>query len=140
MIRSKQVIMKITCSRVLIATSILASVFGTILSLPEASAVQLDWSGQFWFENHWLNNHQLDRGRPGYDADPNFYNAGGPYVPGVGEKNIVWYSTFLRLKPKVIVNDSIHIKSEWHVGSPIYGFLGRDFPGSAGEQFNVMTA
>ena len=101
-----------------------------------AHAVQLDWSGQFWFENQWLNNYQLDRSRPGYDSDPVYYNTGGPYVPGAGEKNVLWYSAFLKLRPKIVVNDSIHIKSEWQVGSPIYGFMGRDFPQSGGDQYN----
>lgn len=101
-----------------------------------ASAVQLDWSGQFWFDNHWLNNYQLSRARPGYDADPTFINSGGPYVPGAGEKNVVWYSAFLRLRPKLVVNDSLFIKSDWFVGSPIYGFFGRGYPSSGDERFN----
>ncbi len=105
-----------------------------------AHALQLDWSGQFWFEHHWINNHQLERGRPAADADMTTYDAGGPYVPGVGEKSVDWYSAFLKLKPKIIVNDSVHIKSEWHVGSPIYGFLGRNFPSSAGEQFQPLNS
>jgi len=101
-----------------------------------SQAVHLDWSGQFWFDNHWLNNYQLNRSKPGYDADPDYYNTGGPYVPGAGEKNVIWFSAFMKLKPKVVVNDSIILKSEWHVGSPIYGFMGRDFPNSGGEQYN----
>ncbi|MEW6057099.1 MAG: hypothetical protein AB1540_10835 [Bdellovibrionota bacterium] len=105
----------------------------TTAGLRMAHAIQLDWSGQFWFDNHWLNNYQLDRSRPGYDNDPGFRNAGSPYVPGVGEKNVVWYSAFFRLKPKVIVNDSVDIRSELHLGSPIYGFLGRSFPSSGNE-------
>lgn len=103
-------------------------------------AVQMDWSGQFWFDQQWLNNTQLDRGRPAVDSDSDYYETGGAYIPGTGEKNTIFYSSFLRLKPKLVVNDSIHIKSEFQVGSPVYGFLGRNFPGSAGEQFNVTTS
>lgn len=121
-----------TVKSLAIATLLSAGAFPTL-----ASAIQFDWNGQFWFENQWLNNYQLDRGRPGYDADQDIYNRGGPYVPGTGEKNVVWYSAFFKLKPKLVVNDSIQIRSEWHVGSPIYGFLGRNFPSSAGEQFNL---
>jgi len=115
-------------------------VLSSLASAP-AHALQLDWNGQFWFDNHWLNNYQLDRSRPGYDADPDFVSAGGPYVPGVGEKNVVWYSAFLRLQPKAIVNDSVSIRSEFHIGSPIYNFLGRGFPsGSGDERLNFTGA
>jgi hypothetical protein len=108
-----------------------------LLSSSAAYALQLDWNGQFWFENDWLNNYQLSRGRPGYDNDPEFINAGGPYVPGTGEKNSVWYSAFLRLKPKAVVNDSLFIKSEFQVATPIYSFMGRSFPNSADAQFDI---
>ncbi len=104
-------------------TSLLIILFAT-----NAFALQLDWNGQYWFENHWLNNAQLERGRPATDNDQELINNGGPYVPGTGKRNVVWYSNFLKLKPKAVVNDSINIKSELHIGSPIYGFYGRGFP------------
>lgn len=101
-----------------------------------ADAIQLDWNGQFWFENHWINNYQLDRARPGNDADSTLASNGSPYVSGTGEKNSVWYDAFLRLKPRLVVNDSIFVKSELQIGSPQYNFLGRGFPGSGDERFN----
>lgn len=94
----------------------------------DSFAIEIDWAGQYWFENHWLNNYQLDRSRPGFDSDGGMVNHGGTYVPGVGERNIVWYSSFLKLKPKITVTENINIKSEWHIGSPIYGFFGRGYP------------
>ncbi len=106
-----------------ITAFLITTLFGSI-----AQAIQIDWNGQFWFENHWINNYQLDRGRPNYDNDPDFVNRGGTYVPGAGDRNVVWYSSFLKLKPKIVVNDSINIRSEWHIGSPIYGFFGRGYP------------
>lgn len=102
-----------------------------------ALAIQLDWSGQFWFDNHWLNNYQLSRARPGYDNDTWLQSRGGPFVPGNGEKNVVWYSSFLKLKPKAVVNDSINVRSELHLGSPIYGFFGRGYPTTFDERFNI---
>src|SRR5690349_14535936 len=78
-----------------------------------AAALQLEWNGQFWFDHNWLNNYQLDRSRPGYDADPVSLSKGGAYVPGAGEKNVTWYTAFLRLKPKAVVNDSLSLRSEW---------------------------
>ncbi len=107
-----------------------------LLAATNARAIQLDWSGQFWFDNHWLNNYQLDRSRPAYDNDPELVNGGGPYVPGAGSRNVIWYTSFLRLKPKIVVNDSINIKTEFHVGSPISGFFGRGYPRTTDESLN----
>lgn len=123
--------MKQWISVALLSVSLIAAA-----GIQEAKALQIDWGGQFWADQHWLNNYQLSRARPGVDADPIFTGAGGPYVPGVGQKNVVWYSMFLRLNPKLIVNDSINIKSQWHVGSPIYGFFGRSFPTTGDERLN----
>lgn len=110
----------------------------SILTFTTSSfAVQLDWSGQFWFDNHWLNNYQLDRSRPASDNDIDMINRGGTYVPGRGQRNVVWYTAFLKLKPKVIVNDSINIKTELHVGSPAYGFLGRGYPSSGDARHDI---
>src|SRR5271156_1196426 len=81
-----------------------------VTGIREAKAVQLDWSGQMWFDNNWLNNYQLNRSRPGYDSDPVYSTNGSTYVPGYGEKNVIWYDVFLRLKPKVVGNDSLFIK------------------------------
>lgn len=131
MIRFKSV--KYTLSFALLSP--IALLFGLFFSAP-AHALQLEWEGQFWFDHHWLNNYQLDRGRLGGDADSTIYDAGGPYVPGAGEKNVMWHSAFMRFKPRVTVNDSIFLRSEIHLGSPIYGFMGRDFPTTAGEQYN----
>ena len=127
--------MKYTLRRLLL--SLCAPAIFALAGASPAQALQLDLSSQFWSYVHGLNNTQLNRSRPGYDNDERIYNAGGTYVPGNGEKNNVWYAAFMRLKPKVVVNDSIQIKSEWHLGSPIYGFMGRDFPASGGEQYNL---
>lgn len=104
--------------------------------IKDVHALQLDWSGQFWADQHWLNNYQLSRGTPGYDREQSLIDAGGYYTPGTGEKNIIWYSMFMRLNPKLVVNDSINIKSEWHVGSPIFGFWGRGWPTYDEERVN----
>ena len=119
-----------------ISVALLIVGLSATLRIKQAEAVQLDWNGQFWFENHWLNNYQLSRATPGYDSDQALVKQGGQYVPGNGEKNSVWYDVFFKLKPKLIVNDSLTIKSELHIGSPIYGFYGRGTPNSGDEQFN----
>ncbi len=115
--------------------------FGILIGLSAATplfALQLDWNGQFWFDQTWLNNHQLDRNVYSDHNDPTLSSNGSQYIPGVGERNIVWYAAFLILKPKIIVNDSIRIFSEWHVGSPTTGFFGRSFPSNGSERYTLM--
>ncbi|MGE4232389.1 MAG: hypothetical protein AB7F43_03585 [Bacteriovoracia bacterium] len=111
---------------------------GAFLFSTSSFALQLDWSGQFWFDHNWLYNYQLDRGRLGYDDDPQFNMNGSPYVPGGGDKTASWYTAFLKLKPRILVNDSIQLKSEFQVGSPIYAFMGRGYP-TTGDESNNLT-
>src|SRR5690606_7675673 len=41
---------------------------------------------------------------------------------------------FLRLRPSVIVNDNVTIKSEWWVGDPIFGIFGGSVPGLTSQR------
>ncbi len=90
-----------------------------------ASAMDLDWGGQFRTEAHWLNNPTMTNT---YNADPDRVGKGGYYIPGTGSNWAIFQPVFLRLKPKVIVNDNISIKSEFWVGDPIYGVYGSGVP------------
>ncbi|MGE0614333.1 MAG: hypothetical protein AB7P04_01720 [Bacteriovoracia bacterium] len=98
---------------------------GVVLSNASSHALDLDWSGQFKVENHWLYNYTLDRGNTVPDAS----RVGqGYYIPGGGSSNAAFQSAFLRLRPSVIVNDNIYIKSELWLGDPIFGFFGSGAP------------
>lgn len=93
-----------------------------------AWALELDWSGQFWSEYNFVHNYAMDNSPQGAVYDPVRGAAGGYYVPGGGYQDATFQSVFLRLRPKVIVNDNIYIKSEWWVGDPIYGIFGSGLP------------
>ncbi len=99
----------------------------------EAHALELDWSGQFWAEFNFVHNYAMDPSDQGAVYDGVRNDAGGYYVPGGGAQDANFQSLFLRLRPKLVVNDNIYIKSEWWVGDPIFGIFGNAVP-SASDQ------
>ena len=101
-------------------------VLGGLLVSGMASALELDWSGQFWSEYNFIHNYSMDTSTVG--SDPVRSAAGGYYVPGGGTNDASFNSLFLRLRPKVVVNDNIYIKSEFWFGDPIYGMFGNAVP------------
>jgi hypothetical protein len=102
-------------------------VFGllsTFALMTTANAMDLDWSGQFRSEAVMINNYA-----------PEVYHGetaanGGYEVQPAGSKDARFETLFLRLKPKLIVNDNVVIKSEWWLGNPVTGFYGADYPGT----------
>ncbi len=89
----------------------------------KANAMTLDWSGYMRAEHNAVENYQMDGSSPGYS---NNTSASGEYIKGQGDKSTTFTSVFLKLKPKVLVNDNVIIHSEWNVGDPIFGFLGQN--------------
>jgi hypothetical protein len=97
------------------------------LSTVNAWALELDWSGQFRAENHYVRHYQMDAlGNITRDAARD--GVGGYYIPGGGSDNSTFQTLFLRLRPKLVVNDNIYIKSEWWLGDPVYGLFGNAAP------------
>ncbi len=95
-----------------------------------AHALDLDWSGQLRSELNWVNNYSMGNGNL-----PDARSLGNGYtVSGGGSENAAFQTLFARLRPKVIVNDNVYIKSEWWVGSPIYGFFGDGAPYSTDQR------
>ncbi len=90
----------------------------------EAKALTLDWAGYFRADHTFFHNYQLDLSAPGYSNSGH----GGEYIPGQGQKSATFSSFFMRLKPRVLVNDNVIVRSEWNVGDPIAGFFGRGIP------------
>src|SRR4051812_39971401 len=93
-------------------------VFLFICSSKDVHALELDWSGQFWSEFNFVHNYAMDPSDQGASLDPVRNAAGGYYIPGGGYQDASFQSLFLRLRPKLVVNDNIYIKSEWWVGDP----------------------
>jgi hypothetical protein len=72
---------------------------------PSAQALTLDWAGYF-------------------RADHNLVNG----IQGESAKTANFSSMFMKLKPRVLVNDNVIVHSEWDVGDQVAGFFGRGIP------------
>ena len=107
--------------------------------MPQAGALEMDWSGQFWSEFTVVNDYAMDSSPQGTTVDPDRVNGGGYYVPGGGDATATFQSVFLRVRPKLIVNDNIYIKSEWWVGDPIYGIFGGAVPSTNDQRQYYST-
>lgn len=104
---------------------LLASPFAT--SQP-ASALQIDWAGEFRSEYNFVRNYSLESGEAGQINDATRASAGGYYIPHGGSNNASFQNLFLRLKPRVTVNDNLYIYSEWWAGDPVFGIFGNAVP------------
>jgi hypothetical protein len=111
-------------------TCLLGSLSGGVL--PTASALELDWSGNFWSEFHIFRNITQDSERS--DTNTTANNAGGYYIPGAGLSNTSFQTLFFRMRPKLIVNDNIVVKSEFWLGDPVYGLFGSALPYSPDQR------
>lgn len=70
-----------------------------------AQAITLDWAGYFRADHSYVRNVQLE-----------------------GKNSTTVSSVFMKLKPRVLVNDNVIIRSEWNIGDPVAGFFGRGIP------------
>lgn len=89
----------------------------SILTFQPAQALELDWSGQFRAENHIVTGYVTDVG-----------GADGYGVKSGGENTATFQTLFMRVRPKLVVNDNVYIKTEWWLGDPIYGVFGDASP------------
>jgi hypothetical protein len=104
-----------------------------------ASALELDWSGQFRTELHLIHNYSLDNSDAGATFDAVRAAGDGYYVPGGGSVDANFQPLFLRLRPKLVVNDNIYIKSEWSLGDPLFGMFGDAVPYNVSGRFYDST-
>lgn len=114
--------MTFTHSKILkfLGVALLAAPF----ALSAAHALELDWSGQFRAENHLITNYANSGTGTGYGV-----------VDG-GSSDASFQTLFMRLRPKVIVNDNVYVKSEWWAGDPVFGMFGNAAPyGADGRQY-----
>ncbi len=101
---------------------------GGLLFTNSAHALELDWSGQFRAEYNFVNNYSLDSTAAAESTDAARAAAGGYYIPSGGSSQASFQTLFLRLRPKLVVNDNVYVKSEWWVGNPVSGFFGGAVP------------
>ena len=91
-----------------------------------AQALDLDWSGQFRAESHWVRNYSLDSSN--IMTDGTRTASGGYYIPGGGASTASFQTLFMRLRPKVVVNDNVYLKTEWWLSDPVFGIFGNASP------------
>ncbi len=108
--------------------SVLGVAVGTLF-VTQAGAMDFDWSGDFRVENHWVKNYSLSESNSGTGG---YRITRGPADPAQ------FQTLFMRLKPKVLVNDNVTIRSELWFGSPSGGFFG-DSGGTVGAARHLTT-
>ncbi len=126
--KSKTIVSKLALSLCVVCAGVYAK---------SATALDLDWSGQFRSEAHTIFNYSMDSANATPDAAR--VVAEGYYIPGGGKTRATFQTLFLKLKPKVIVNDNVYIKSEWWLSDPIYGFFGSGAPYSVDQRQYYST-
>jgi hypothetical protein len=99
---------------------------GLFFSGTMASALTLHWSGDFHTEAHFIRNYSLSDNNLTLDQDR--LEGHGYSIPGGGERTANFQTMFLRLRPTLVINDNLSIKSEWWLGDPRFNFLGAAFP------------
>jgi hypothetical protein len=94
-----------------------------------ALAMDLDWTGDFRTEAHWVKNYSMNEANP---------STGGYSIPRGPSDPAQFQTLFMRLKPKVLVNDNVSIRSELWMGTPSGGFFG-DAGGGATSARHLRT-
>lgn len=95
-------------------------------------ALDLDWTGQFRADSAWLSGVTMGAG-----DSPSLPAGSGYTIHSGGNSSAQFQSLFMRVKPSLVVNDNVYLKSEWWLGSPVYGFYGSSLPYSTDQrQFN----
>ena len=90
-----------------------------LLSSNSAHALDLDWHGQFRAETNWLFGYSHDNlgtgvGNTGYN------------ITSTGDSPAAYQNLFLRLDPRVLVNDNVSLHTDIWVGTPDRGIFGGD--------------
>jgi hypothetical protein len=89
----------------------LAALAAGLASSP-AHALTLDWGGYFRADYNYVGNFVGEAS-----------TAGGSTVSS--ERNANFSTVFMKLRPRVLVNDNVIVRSEWDIGDQVYGLFGR---------------
>lgn len=103
------------------------ALFAVAAGIPAvAHALDLDWTGDFRAENHWISNYRMNSSNA---------QSGGYSIPGPDGK-AQFQTLFFRLRPRAIVNDNVYLRSELWFGNPATGFFGDAAPGADLARYN----
>jgi hypothetical protein len=103
------------------------AVFAVATGIPAVThALDLDWTGDFRAENHWISNYRMNASNA---------QSGGYSIPGTDGK-AQFQTLFFRLRPRAIVNDNVYLRSELWFGNPATGFFGDAAPGADQAGYN----
>jgi hypothetical protein len=117
----------------------LFSIIALLVCSTAAHAMELDWSGQFRSEYNYIKNYTLDGSYNGTVLDPGRKASGGYYIAPAGNNDAQFETLFLKLQPKIVVNDNVYIKSEFWLGDPVFGFYGGGSPYSLDQKYYNST-
>ncbi len=117
---------------------VIASCLALLAFSSAAQALELDWNGVFRSDFNFVHNYQLNSSDAGNNYD-SAKDAGGYYIKPAGSNNANFQSLFLKLQPKLVVNDNIYIKSEFWLGDPVFGFFGNAAPYQNSQRFYDST-
>lgn len=119
-------------------TAACVSLFGVLLASPwlaqSAAALELDWSGQFRAEYNYIHDYSADSTDAANSYNTALANPGSYYIPSGGNSDATFQTLFLKLRPKLVVNDNIYVKSELWLGDPVYGIFGNGVPGTTDQR------
>jgi hypothetical protein len=111
---------------------------GFLASFSCAWGFELDWSGQFWSDFSLISAYTFNAS--GSDQPVSATKANnGYYVPPAGSHTSKFGTVFLRLNPKIAVNDRIFIKSEFWIGNPAFSLLGDGLPNQSADRTIMST-
>jgi hypothetical protein len=96
-----------------------AGIAASLLTTTPVQALDFDWHGQFRAETNWLFGYS--HGNLATGANNTGYN-----IPSNGESPATYQNLFLRLDPRVIVNDNVSLHSDLWFGTPDRGIFGGD--------------
>lgn len=85
-----------------------------------AQAMDLDWHGQFRTETNWLFGYSNGSLRTDTPTDH------GYFIPLNGDSPASFQNLFLRMTPRLMVNDNISVYSNLWFGTPDKGIFGGD--------------
>jgi len=106
------------------------ALFAVAAGIPAvAHALDLDWSGDFRAENHWISNYRMD------SSNPQPGTPAGYAIPG-GDGKAQFHTLFFCLRPRAIVNDNVYLRSELWFGSSATGFFGDATPAADQASYN----